>query len=321
MEEKKLILSSSPHLTSQATTRGIMRDVIIALIPALIASVIYFGYDSIITVCACVASCVLFEWISRKVMKRKNTVGDLSAVVTGLLLAFNLPAGIPVYICIIGGVAAIVVCKQMFGGIGNNFTNPALTARIILLVSFASAMTRFPTPFAWIDSSIDAVTGATPLGLIAEGGGSVPSYMDLFLGNHGGSLGETCALALILGGIYLVARKVISAVIPLVYIGTVFLFSFALGQDPVVQILSGGLMLGAIFMATDYVTSPMTIKGKVIYALGCGFLTVCIRTFAALPEGVSYSIVLMNILTPLIDRGTMNRVFGTKKTGKGAEAK
>ena len=316
MEENKLRLSSSPHLASGASTQRIMLDVIIALIPALIASVVYFGYDSIVTVCACVASCVLFEWISRKVMKRKSTVSDLSAVVTGLLLAFNLPAGIPVYIAIIGGAAAIIVCKQMFGGIGNNFTNPALTARIILLVSFASRMTAFPAPFAW-QGGVDAVTSATPLGIMAEGG-TMPSYLDLFLGNHGGSLGETCALALILGGIYLVARRVISAVIPLVYIGTVFVFSAALGQDPLVQILSGGLMLGAIFMATDYVTSPMTIKGKIVYALGCGFLTVMIRTFAALPEGVSYSIVLMNILTPLIDRAFTNRVFGTKETGKEA---
>lgn len=313
--DQKLIVSSSPHIGAQTKTRNIMLDVIIALIPALIASVIFFGPRTIAVVCATVAACVLAEYICRKVMKRNNTVGDFSAIVTGMLLSFNLPSGIPIWIAVLGGVIAIVVVKQMFGGLGQNFVNPALAARIILMTSFPTAMTTWPQPMAWMNGSgTDAVSTATPLALISAGNeADVPGYLDLFLGNRGGCLGETCILALLIGGIYLIARKVISPIIPVVYIGVVAIFSALLGQDPLMQILSGGLFLGAFFMATDYVTSPLTNKGKVIYAVGCAIITVMIRTFGSLPEGVSFSIIIMNILTPHIENLTAPKAFGAKK--------
>lgn len=310
--EKKLIVSSSPHLRSGVTTQKIMLDVIIALIPAAIAACIIFGWNALLIMAVSVATCVLCEYICRKVMKRPNTVMDLSAVVTGLLLAFNLPANIHPLIVVFGGVVAIVVVKQMFGGIGQNFVNPALTARIILMSSFPAKMsgTCWPIPF-WYKSSADALTSATPLGLLAEGKtDQIPDYLSLFLGARGGCLGETCALALLLGGIYLIARKVISPVIPVCYIGTAALFSLFLGRDVLLDVLSGGLLLGAIFMATDYTTSPIDMKGKILFAVGCGILTMLIRVFGSLPEGVSYSIILMNIMVPLIERGTRPKPFG-----------
>ena len=275
--------------------------------------VIYFGPRAILVVCVTVASCVISEYIARKVMKRPQTVGDLSAVVTGVLLAFNYPVGLPLWIAAIGGVVAIIMVKQMFGGLGHNFANPAITARIILMTSFALRMTTWVAPGAW-RTGVDATATATPLALIASGNtADLPSYMDMFLGNRAGCLGETCVLALLIGGIYLVIKKVISPIIPVCYIGTVFIFSAVLGQDPVMQILSGGLFLGAIFMATDYVTSPITNKGKVIYAIGCGIITVMIRQFGSLPEGVSFSILLMNILTPHIENLTTPKTFGAGK--------
>lgn len=312
--DNKLIVSSSPHISGKVKTKNIMLDVIIALIPALIASIWFFGFNSLVIVCACVASCVLSEYIARKVMKRPSTLGDYSAIVTGMLLAFNLPSGIPVWIAVLGGVIAIVVVKQMFGGIGQNFVNPALASRIILMTSFPTLMTTWVAPLSH-GSQVDAVSTATPLALIA-GSGSIkdlPSYLDMFLGNRAGSLGETCVLALLIGGIYLVIRKVISPIIPVVYIATVFVFTALLGQDPLMQILSGGLFLGAIFMATDYTTSPLTNKGKVVYAIGCGVLTTVIRVFGALPEGVSFSIILMNILVPHIENLTRPKAFGVRK--------
>lgn len=258
----------------------------------------------------CILSCVVLEYICRKVMKRKNTTGDLSAVVTGLLLALNLPPGLNPLMAVFGCIVAIVVVKQMFGGIGNNFVNPAITARIVLLVSFPVPMTTWEKPFEWLNTA-DSVTGATPLALVAQGEST--SYLDLFLGNRGGCIGETCVLALLLGGIYLVARRVISPIIPLSFIGTVFVLSFLLGGDPVFHIMSGGVMLGAIFMATDYTTSPMNPLGKLIFGIGCGVITVLIRLYANLPEGVSYSIILMNILTPHIENLTRPRPFGKEK--------
>ena len=269
--------------------------------------------DALYVVVATVAACVLSEFVCRKVMKRSNTVGDLSAVVTGLLLAFNLPVSTykNIWLPVLGGIIAIVVVKQMFGGIGQNFVNPALAARIILMTSFPTLMTTWTAPGT---SSVDAVSTATPLALIAEGKLSeLPSYMDMFLGNRAGCLGETCVVALLIGGIYLVIRKVISPIIPLTYIAVVFVFSAILGQDPVMQILSGGLFLGAIFMATDYTTSPLTNKGKFIYAIGCGILTTLIRTFGSLPEGVSFSIIIMNILVPHIEKLTTPKAFGVGK--------
>lgn len=311
--DNKMIVSSSPHIGSSVKTKDIMRDVIIALVPALIVSVVYFGINALIVVLATVAACVISEYVCRKVMKRSNTVGDLSAVVTGLLLAFNLPVSTykNIWLPVLGGIIAIVVVKQMFGGLGQNFVNPALAARIILMTSFPTLMTAWTAPGT---SGVDAVSTATPLALIAEGKlGELPNYMDMFLGNRAGCLGETCVAALLLGGIYLVVKKVISPIIPLTYIAVVFVFSAILGQDPVMQILSGGLFLGAIFMATDYTTSPLTNKGKFIYAIGCGLLTTLIRCFGSLPEGVSFSIIIMNILVPHIEKLTTPKAFGVGK--------
>lgn len=307
--DNKLIVSSSPHINSPVKTKTLMLDVIIALVPAFIASIVLFGFRSIIIVAATVVAAVLAEYVCRKIMKRPNTIMDLSAVVTGVLLAFNLPVSIPIWMAVLGAFIAIIVVKQMFGGIGNNFVNPALAARIVLMTSFPTHMTTWTSPF-------DGVATSTPLAMIAGGETNLPSYLDMFLGKTGGCLGETCALALVIGGIYLCIRKVISPIIPLVYIAVVFVFSAVIGQDPVAQILSGGLMLGAIFMATDYVTSPLTNKGKVIYAIGCGIITVLIRSFGSLPEGVSFSIVLMNILVPHIEKLTTPKPFGAVKEGK-----
>ena len=317
----KLIVSSSPHISSPVKTKNIMLDVIIALIPALIASVYYFGPRALVVVCVTVASCVISEYISRKVMKRPQTIGDLSAVVTGILLAFNYPVGLPLWIAAIGGVVAIVMVKQMFGGLGHNFANPAITARIILMTSFALRMTTWVAPFAW-RGTVDATSTATPLALMASGNTeALPTYLQMFLGERAGTLGETCIVALLIGGIYMVAKKVISPIIPVCYIATVFVFSAILGQDPVMQILSGGLFLGAIFMATDYVTSHITNKGKVIqrikiHPIFLSLYTVMIRVFGSLPEGVSFSILLMNILTPHIENLTTPKSFGV--TGKEA---
>ena len=305
--DNKFIVSSSPHLSGTVKTKTIMIDVIIGLIPALVASIIIFGPRALLVCAVSIAAAVIAEYICRKVMKRENTIGDFSAVVTGLLLAFNLPSGIPLWMAALGSVIAIVVVKQMFGGIGQNFVNPALAARIILMTSFPTQMTTWPSP-------VDGTASSTPLAMIASGNtADLPSYLDMFLGSRGGCLGETCILALLIGGVYLVIRKVISPIIPLTYIGVVFVFSAILGQDCVMQILSGGLFLGAIFMATDYTTSPLTNKGKFIYAVGCGILTVLIRTLGALPEGVSFSIIIMNILVPHIERLTEPKAFGVRK--------
>ena len=304
--EKKLIVSTSPHMRSGDTTQSIMLDVIIALCPALIASVILFGWRALLLEAVTVASCVVSEYLCRKIMKRNSSIEDLSAVVTGLLLAFNLPVTLPLWMAALGGAIAIVVVKQLFGGIGHNFVNPALTARIVLMVSFPSPMTNWVQPL-----SADAVTTATPLGIMAEGTGqALPSLTDMFFGLRAGCLGETCAVALLLGGLYLVIRRVISPVIPLCFMGMVAAMSLLMGLDPLTQLLSGGVMLGAIFMATDYVTSPINFWGRVVFGLGCGFLTMVIRQFGSLPEGVSFSIVLMNILTPHIERLTYPKSFG-----------
>ena len=317
---EKLMVSSSPHFNGGRTTQNIMLDVIIALCPAMIASVILFGFRAAVVILTCVASCILSEYLSRRVMKRPQTVGDLSCVVTGILLALNLPVTINPLIAVFGSVAAIVVVKQMFGGIGQNFVNPALTARIILLNSFPSRMTHWVQPCDYA-ATADAVTTATPLGILKEGGGELPSYLDLFLGNTGGCLGETCALAILLGGIYLIVRRVISPVIPVTYLATVAVLSMMMGRDPLFDLLSGGLLLGAFFMATDYTTSPLYFWGRIVFAFGCGLITMLIREFGSLPEGVSYSIILMNILTPLIERAIKPRPFGSLPKAKKGGAK
>ena len=314
----KLIVSSSPHLNGKRTTQNIMLDVIIGLAPAMLASIVYFGVKAVAVILTCVAACILFEYLCRKVMKRPQTVGDLSCVVTGVLLALNLPATIHPLIAVFGSVVAIVVVKQMFGGIGQNFVNPALTARIILMNSFPARMTHWVAPFDYA-ATADSITTATPLGILKEGGGELPSYLDLFLGKTGGCLGETCALAILIGGIYLIARRVISPVIPVTYLATAAVFSLLFGRDPIFDLLSGGLMLGAFFMATDYTTSPLYFWGRVVFAIGCGALTLVIREFGSLPEGVSYSILLMNILTPLIERYIKPKAFGSPKKAKAAK--
>jgi electron transport complex protein RnfD len=287
-----------------------MLDVIIALTPAAIASVILFGPRALMLLAVSVSACVLSEWICRKIMKRENTIGDLSAVVTGILLAFNVPVGVNPLVLAFGDVVAIVVVKQMFGGIGQNFVNPALTARIILMASFPAQMSTWERPFYYLNPA-DAVTTATPLGIQKTGAeGTIPPLLRMLVGERPGCLGETCAVALILGGIYLVWRKVISPVIPLCYLGTAAAISLIAGRNVALDLLTGGLLLGGIFMATDYTTSPITPKGKVVFAVGAGIITMLIRLFGALPEGVSFSIILMNLLVPHIERLTRPRVFG-----------
>lgn len=298
-----LTISASPHIRDHATTNRIMRDVIIALIPALVAAVWIFGARAALIVAVCVATCVLSEYVYEKAMKKPNTVRDLSAIVTGILLAYNLPVGIPVWQAMFGSIVAIILVKQLFGGLGKNFANPAITARIVMFLAFSVTMTTWTFP--------DAVSTATPLALIKKGDiDALPSLMNMFLGVRGGCLGETSAAALLLGGIYLMLRRVISWHIPVTFIATVFVLTALLGKEPVYQMFSGGLFLGAFFMATDYVTSPQTNWGRLIFAFGAGCLTVMIRAYGSYPEGVSYSILLMNILVPYINKLTLRRAFG-----------
>ena len=293
---KALNISCSPHIRDNITTRAIMLDVLIALVPALVASVVIFGMRALIVTAVCVVCAVGSEYLFERGLKRPITITDLSAAVTGVLLAFCLPVSIPYWIAGLGSIIAVVVVKQLFGGIGKNFANPAITARVILLISFGGAMS------SW---TLDGVSSATPLG-----GGAVPALGDFFLGRHAGSLGETCAAALIMGGVYLLVRRVITWHIPVAYMGSVALFCLAAGQDISLHILGGGLLLGAIFMATDYVSSPTTQWGKLIYGVGCGLLTMLIRVWGSAPEGVSFAILLMNILTPHIDRLTRTMPLG-----------
>lgn len=304
----KLIVAPSPHTISNNSTSNIMFDVILAMIPAFCMSVVYFGLNAVFVTAVCVISCVIFEYLSRMIMKRSNTISDLSAVVTGILLAFNLPPAIPLWVAIIGSFFAIVVAKQLFGGIGQNFANPAIVGRVVLFISFATYMTTWTQPFAYLHG-VDMVATATPL---ADNFANTNTF-DLFIGNMSGCLGEVSAAALLLGGLYLVIRKVINPLVPVTFIGTVFLLTWIFGENPVNHILSGGLMLGAIFMATDYSTTPATIKGKLIFAFGCGLLTALIRVFGSYPEGVSFAILFMNLLTPLIDRCTKTHPFGAIK--------
>ena len=299
-----LTVSSSPHLRHPDTTRGIMADVIIALVPAAVFGCIGFGWYAALVLAVCMAAAVLAEFVWNLCLKKEQSIGDLSAVVTGLLLGMNLPPEIPLWIAAIGSVVAIIVVKQMFGGLGHNFANPAIAARIVLMVSFPTHMTRFVEPFT------DAVSSATPLA------GGEYNIKELFFGTHGGCIGECFSFLLIVGGIYLLLRRVISPIIPLSFIGTVALTALCVGENPVKWILSGGVMLGAIFMATDYTTSPTTPLGKLIFGIGCGLFTFVIRHFGALPEGVSYAILLMNILTPHINRFTAARPFGLPKPQK-----
>ena len=311
MDEQRLLVSPAPHFRRKRDTQSIMLDVIIALMPAFIAAVLFFGWRALLVVSVCVLTCVLCELGFQKLCKRHVTVNDFSAVVTGILLGFNLPYTIPIWQAVFGSIVAIVVVKQLFGGIGKNFANPAITARIVMMVSFASSMTSF--------SKIDGVSTATPLTELGSN-----DILDLFLGNHAGSLGETCALALIIGGIYLICRRVITWHIPVTFIGSAAIFGAIAGHNPLEYILCGGILLGAIFMATDYSTSPATSWGKVIFGIGCGALTFVIRQFGGYNEGVSFAILIMNILTPYITSLTRKKPFGTKTTQKikaGGDAK
>ena len=330
-EEKLLTVSPSPHERSSSTVTRIMLDVIIACVPSLIAAVILFGYKVLAITAVSVGTCMLSEWVCRKAMKRHNTLGDLSAVVTGLLLAFNVPVTIRLWMVALAAFVSIVVVKQFFGGIGMNFVNPALVGRIVLLASFPTAMSNWVQPLSW---RINVKTTASPLyelgnlftsgnvsGKAINGVENMPSLLDLFLGKRSGSLGEVCAVALIIGLIYLLARKVIKPTIPFFYIGTVAVIMLFAGKFSLTfllyELMAGGLLLGAIFMATDYTTSPVNFKGQVIYAIGCGLITSLIRLYGSLPEGVSFAIIIMNILTPHIENLTFRKPFGTEK--KGAE--
>ena len=308
--KEMLTVSSSPHIKRPDTTRGIMSDVVIALAPAATYGCILFGLRALAVLITSVSVAVLCEFLWNKALKKPNTIKDMSAVVTGLLLGMNLPPTLPLWQAAIGSAAAIIVVKQMFGGLGHNFANPAIAARIILLVSFPASMTRFTEPVS------DAVTSATPL----AGTAGTLSFKTLFFGMHAGSIGETSAFLLIVGGLYLVIRRVITPIIPVCFIGTVALLSLISGESVMLSVFGGGLILGAMFMATDYTTSPTTPLGKAVFAVGCGIITFVIRKFGSLPEGVSYSILLMNILVPHINRFTLSKPFGFEKVKEAAKS-
>ena len=311
MTDRKLLVSAGPHVRGGASTTSVMRDVLIALLPAVVASVLVFGTRALVLEIICVDVSILFEYLFRKITKRTNTISDLSAAVTGLLLAMNLPAGFPIWMAIVGCFVAIVIVKQLFGGIGQNFANPAITGRIFLLIAFAGQMTTWPTANSYIPG-IDAVSGATPLALIKEGAvDSLPAVKNLLFGIRGGCLGETCAIALIIGFVYLVVRRVITPTIPVVYVATIAVMSLILGYDPITMILTGGVLLGGIFMLTDYSTSPATEWGKVVFALGAGIITMLIRNSSGgYPEGVSFAILLMNIICPHLNKIGAKKPFG-----------
>lgn len=294
------IVAASPHVTTKNSTAVIMRDVLSALLPAVIAGCVVFGLRALLVVAVTTAACVFFEWGFEKLCHTPSTISDLSAAVTGVLLAMNLPVSIPLWQAVFGALVAIVAVKGLFGGIGKNFANPAITARIVMFLAFSKTMTAWVFP--------DAVSSATPLAMMANG--ESVDYLTLLLGNHGGCLGETSALALLIGFAYLLIRGVISWHTPVCFVGTVFVMSLILGQDAVGQILSGGLMLGAIFMATDYSTTPSTNLGRVLFGIGAGLLTVLIRFYGAYAEGVSFAILFMNILTPYLSKWTETKPFG-----------
>lgn len=312
---EKLIASSSPHIQSKTTTQSIMRDVIIALLPAAVAGSILFGWRAIVTILVCVATAVLSEFLFNLLTKKEQTVTDLSAVVTGLILALSLPAKADIFHCIIGSVFAIVVVKCLFGGIGCNFANPAATARVFLIIAFSASIGGATAPTL---GGVDLVATATPLEIIKLGtDAELPSLVDMFLGNRAGAIGETSALALIVGGLYLIFRRVIKWQVPVIYIATVFLLSLIIKQDLTValyQVLGGSLILAAFFMITDYSTTPINTLGKMVFAFGCGVITILIRFWGSYPEGVSFAILLMNILSPYIEKLCARKPFG--KVGK-----
>lgn len=324
-----LLVTPNPHIKTPVNTQKIMLCVIIALLPALIASTVIFGFRALILAAVCVAASVFFEWAYEKVLHKPSTIYDLSACVTGLLLAMNLPVTFPYWMAVIGCAVAIIIVKQLFGGLGQNFANPAITARIVLFISFASQMSTWADPSKGkVLSAADATTGATPLGVFningAEKAQDTFSNMQMFLGQTGGSMGEVCALALLIGGVFLICMRVISPATPVAFLGTIAVLSLCAGIDPIWQICAGGAMLGAFFMATDYATTPTTLGGKIVFGIGCGCITMLIRLFGSYPEGVSFSILIMNLLTPLIDNFFEKQLYGNpakerKKAAKEAE--
>lgn len=309
---KNLIVSASPHLHTKTTTQSIMRDVLIALAPATVAGVVFFGFRALMTIVICVGSCIVSEFLFNLITKKKQTVDDLSACVTGLLLALTLPSKVGVWECIVGSVFAIIVVKCLFGGLGCNFANPAITARVLLLASFSSTVAGGShTAF----QDVDAVGSATPLVILgSEDTSKLPSLIDMLIGNRMGAIGETCAIALVIGLVYLLVRKVISWHIPAVYVGSVFVMALILEgfnfEMALYQVLGGGLLIGAFFMATDYVTSPINKLGKAVFAFGCAVFTIIFRYFSSLPEGVSYAILIMNILSPYVEKLTESKPLG-----------
>lgn len=311
MAASRMYLSISPHIRSKISTTSIMLDVIIALLPTTIAGCVIFGLRSLVVVTVCVLAAVASEFIFNLIMKKDQTIGDLSAVVTGLLLGLNLTASIPLWQAAVGSVFAIIIVKCIFGGLGCNVVNPAITARVFMLIAF-TAVTSSASP-----TIVDTASGATPLDVLKGNDGSIPSILNLFLGIKGGAIGEVCIVALIIGGIYLIVRRVITWHIPVTFIATVFIFSFIFADfdfnSAIIFTLSGGLFIGAIFMATDYVTSPSTPLGKIIFAFGAGFITVIIRFYAIYPEGVSFAILLMNIVNPYIETLTKRKIFGGRE--------
>ena len=313
------VVSGTPHVRSKESIQSIMRDVIIALVPATAAGIYYFGLRALILIVAAIISAVFFEWLYEKITKKPVTINDLSAVVTGLLLAMNLPASAPVWVAIVGSAFAIIFAKQLFGGLGQNFINPALAGRAFLLASYPTEMTTWVVPNGL---AADAATYATPLAQLKNGALDA-SLKQLVIGQVGGTIGETCAIALIIGGIYLLYKHVISWKIPVIYIATVFILFAVIGRHGMrmhlQEIFAGGVMLGGIFMATDYASSPVTPKGQVIFAVGAGLLTYLIRTFGGYPEGVSYSILIMNCCVPLIERFTEPTIFGALPKTKEAK--
>lgn len=303
-------LSSSPHIRDNDSIKSIMRDVIIALIPATIAGVYFFKTQALLVILTTVIFCVLTEYAWQKITKRPITIGNYSSVVTGLLLAFNVPPTLPLWMAVVGSIFTILIVKEFFGGIGQNIVNPALAGRAFLLACYPVAMTTW---------TIDGITSATPLAILKSQQGNLPSLYNVFIGHVGGCIGETSALALLIGAAYLFYKRIITWHIPVSYIATVFILTTVIGRNGLMsgngiyEIFAGGLMLGAFFMATDYTTSPMTSNGQIIFGIGCGFLATIIRIFGGYPEGVSYSILIMNLFVPLIDKYVTPRVFGEVK--------
>ena len=312
-----LVVSSAPHLVTNMDTTRIMLMVLIGLAPSFLVSIYVFGMRVIALTAVCIIASMFFEWAWNKLMHKTQTVGDLSAAVTGTLIAFNVPSRLPFWIAIVGCFVAIIVVKQLYGGMGKNIVNPAITARIVLFISFATEMTTWPLP----RMAADTTSTATPLGILAEGGAELPSNMQMFLGFIGGSMGEVSAIALLIGGLFLIWRKIISPIIPLTFLATVFVLGFIWGglDGAIFHIVAGGVMLGAFFCATDYVTSPTLPMGKVIFGIGCGLFTMLIRVFASYPEGVSFAILLMNILVPFIDNFCEGKKFPLPKKEKGGK--